>query len=596
MPRSTLMCFLAALGCFVGSEEVDGAGAELPHILFILQDDVGWDNVDWHNRGNGNVFNSTPHLHGLLREGIELTRHYAFKLCSPSRSAIQSGRNPIHCTVRNDDVVLPGAGMAENMTGIAEVMQRAGYDTHFVGKWDAGMATPRHTPQGRGYNSSLAYFHHCVDYWTLTPSIGCPIPSAEPPHEVKMVPIVDLWDGDVPSFQNGSSACGTVRDVLTACDCTSCDRCTNASDLATGVGRIVYGPFEGDSYVDDLFADRVVSLIETHFRRSDHLDHSGLYASPPLFIFWAPHTAHSPLQVPAKSLAKIPTSPTFAHESKKVYSAMMFHIDGHVGRIKQALEVAGVWNNTLIVWTSDNGGPVYNNGTPGASNFPLRGGKMSNWDGGIRVPAFVSGGFVPASYRGSKSNILSAVWDWYATFAGLIGVDPTDTRAENYGLPPIDSIDLSKALGLRFAGKAIPSTLHDTSEPRDEISIGTDLINVSGFGSTRVQGLIMQKWKLLVGPVSMAGWQGPIFPNMSTNWLGQNDILDCGSMGCLFDLDRDPEERDNLVATFPEIADIMRERILQLNAAVYNPDRGVDDGSACRAALARGQVWGPFLP
>ena len=152
----------------------------------------------------------------------------------------------------------------------------------------------------------------------------------------------------------------------------------------------MYGPFEGDSYVDDLFADRVVSLIETHFRRSDHLDHSGLYASPPLFIFWAPHTAHSPLQVPAKSLAKIPTSPTFAHESKKVYSAMMyvsvgqlvvavhicirafylrklqvdsffysvrrFHIDGHVGRIKQALEVAGVWNNTLIVWTSDNGG------------------------------------------------------------------------------------------------------------------------------------------------------------------------------------------------------------------------------------------------
>lgn len=55
---------------------------------------------------------------------------------------------------------------------------------------------------------------------------------------------------------------------------------------------------------------------------------------------------------------------------------------------------------------------MYNNGTPGASNFPLRGGKMSNWDGGIRVPAFVSGGFVPASLRGSKSSILSAVWDW----------------------------------------------------------------------------------------------------------------------------------------------------------------------------------------
>lgn len=67
-------------------------------------------------------------------------------------------------------------------------------------KWDAGMATPRHTPQGRGYDSSLAYFHHCVDYWTLTPSIGCPVPSAdtEPTqqqHEVEMVSWLGGWVG-----------------------------------------------------------------------------------------------------------------------------------------------------------------------------------------------------------------------------------------------------------------------------------------------------------------------------------------------------------------------------------------------------------------
>lgn len=87
-------------------------------------------------------------------------------------------------------------------------------------------------------------------------------------------------------------------------------------------------------------------------------------------------------------------------------------------------------------------------------------------------------------------------------------MDPTDTRAERHGLPPIDSIDLSKALGLHFAGTSTASALHDAPEPRDEIPLGTDLINVTGFGSTRVQGLITQKWKMLVGPMSMAGWQG----------------------------------------------------------------------------------------
>ena len=51
------------------------------------------------------------------------------------------------------------------MTGVAEVMKRAGYKTHFAGKWDCGMATPRHTPRGRGYDTSLHYFHHMEDYW-----------------------------------------------------------------------------------------------------------------------------------------------------------------------------------------------------------------------------------------------------------------------------------------------------------------------------------------------------------------------------------------------------------------------------------------------
>ena len=76
----------------------------------------------------------------------------------------------------------------------------------------------------------------------------------------------------------------------------------------------------------------------------------------------------------------------------------------------------------------------------------LRGGKFSNWEGGIRVNAFISGGFIPPAARGTVQSGLTAGWDWYATLAGLAGADPTDHRAAAAGLPPIDSIGASRRM------------------------------------------------------------------------------------------------------------------------------------------------------
>ena len=138
-----------------------------PHLIYVLVDDMGWANADWH-RETGTNETATPFLSSLLADGIELDRLYSYKFCSPSRSAIQSGRNPIHVNVQNldplyvnrDDPVSGFAGVPREMTGLGTVLKSAGFATHFVGKWDAGMATPDHTPAGRGYNSSLLYFHH----------------------------------------------------------------------------------------------------------------------------------------------------------------------------------------------------------------------------------------------------------------------------------------------------------------------------------------------------------------------------------------------------------------------------------------------------
>lgn len=133
-------------------------------ILNVIFDDLGWANVGWRS---GNLPESaTPRLAELAGEGIVFDRQYNHFTCTPSRSSFMSGRLPMHVqsTLANPDV--PNAGLPVNMTTIVEKLALANYTTRVIaGKWDLGQATPHHTPEGRGYTSSLIYFEHmCVDF------------------------------------------------------------------------------------------------------------------------------------------------------------------------------------------------------------------------------------------------------------------------------------------------------------------------------------------------------------------------------------------------------------------------------------------------
>ena len=91
-----------------------------------------------------------------------------------TRTSIQSGRLPVHVTVSLSNPDVPTTGVPRNMTGMAEVLTRAGYATHYMGKWDAGMATQKHTPHGRGYSSTLNYWSHKNDFWTMVKALWSP--------------------------------------------------------------------------------------------------------------------------------------------------------------------------------------------------------------------------------------------------------------------------------------------------------------------------------------------------------------------------------------------------------------------------------------
>lgn len=151
MSRSTLL--------LAGAAAATAASAR-PHVLLILLDDWGHANLGAHRSdpaGKREVV--TPNMDGLLAAGRELTQAYVHKYCSPSRSALQSGRLPIHVNVLNVDAAFhnpadPVSGFAaipRNMTGIAAKMKEGGYATHTVGKWVRGTREQ----QGKGHHNGL---------------------------------------------------------------------------------------------------------------------------------------------------------------------------------------------------------------------------------------------------------------------------------------------------------------------------------------------------------------------------------------------------------------------------------------------------------
>ena len=196
------------------------------------------------------------------------------------------------------------------------------------------MATPDHTPLGRGYDTSLFYFHHANDYWTSVAG-NCPLPAESMASAAanKTYGVVDLWGTDAPARGlNNSGSC-------------------SQSDQA------------GCKYEDEIFAESVLAVIAAHD------------ASTPLYLFWAPHNIHAPLQVPQAFLDKFSF---IGDENRRFYAAMVNFVDTQIGRVVDALKAKNMWQNTLWMSSADNGGPIYNNGSAGANNFPLRGGKMSN--------------------------------------------------------------------------------------------------------------------------------------------------------------------------------------------------------------------------
>ncbi|CAE8635175.1 unnamed protein product [Polarella glacialis] len=528
MSRSALVAFAAFTA---------RAWAVKPNLVFILVDDWGWNNVGYHRPNTAEV--STPNIDKLVREGIELDRHYTYHYCSPSRSSLQSGRMAVHVAYGQDDPLLVNKadpdsgfnGIPRNMTGVAEKLRAAGYRTHMTGKWDAGMATWEHTPMGRGYETFFGYYHHANDYWTQR-----------------------LSDSDLHG-----------------------DICGNLVDLwnTTGPAR----DRNGTAYVEELFTENTLGIIERHD------------PAEPLFLFHSFHLVHTPLQVPASWEQEFGF---LTNDAQRKYAAMTAYMDDVTGQIVRKLEEKNMWENTLLVMSSDNGGPTYNIpplGPGAANNAPLRGGKMSDWEGGIRVNAFVSGGAIPLGKRGSILKEFVHMADWYTTFCSIAGVDSRDEKAATAGLPPVDGIDHSQLL----IGDAKPG-----SGKRTEIHHSA-------------RALLQGQWKLITGGIidleilqrdnysDALNFGGPLIPYSDyltgyeappeTLEKGPRSMEDC-SAGCLYDVLNDPNEHEDVAKKHPEVVAELKARLKELNSGIFHKYRGTADVAGCTPWNG---FYGPFI-
>lgn len=299
------------------------------NVLFILADDLGY-----YDLGHKDNSLQTPNILALQDEGVQFKWSYTQSLCTPSRAALLTGHYSYRTGLQSKVIeTLQPKGLPTKFTLLPEELQKHGYKTYMYGKWHIGSMAWEHYPTNRGFDHFMGFLSGQQGYYNHFPFDQSDDDTGEPAY---------VWSYD---FRTDTS--------------------TNFEALAS------FGP--------DLLVNDMVSTIK-----------NGSYdEESPFFMYWAAQQPHLPLQPKTADLKRYGLSDSNIDNAsnRQMYKSLLSSLDTQVGRVVDALKDAGVYNNTVIVFSSDNGGQV----TSGACNYPLRGWKGEVLEGGNRVMTFVTG-------------------------------------------------------------------------------------------------------------------------------------------------------------------------------------------------------------
>ncbi|XP_067129371.1 arylsulfatase B-like [Centruroides vittatus] len=486
-----------------------------PHIIFYLVDDLGWNDVSFH----GSLQIPTPNIDVLAANSIVLDNYYVQPLCTPSRAALLTGKHPIHLGLQHLVIrTAEPSGLPLDVKTLPQYLKKFGYRSHGIGKWHLGFYKKEYFPTKRGFDSFFGFWPALIDYYDYTTD--------------------ETYENSTLKYFWGYS----LRD-----------------------NERVAREYKG-IYATHLFTDRAIDIIKNHEKEK------------PLFLYLSPNAVHTGNSY---NLFQAPQSEVFKfscieNPERRTFAAMVSELDKSVGQVFKALQDNSMLDNTIFVISTDNGGEAAGFRGGVGSNWPLRGNKVTLWEGGVRGVGLIWSKLFKQQPRIERN--LIHITDWLPTLyhaAGGDARDLTDIYGINqwevlvHGKPTsreelllnIDPVDGASALRVRnyklvngsnFNGK-YDAWYGPSGRDDDYFSSHYKKLLRSSY-SWKVlekEGLLYNTDKFFIR----------LRDNCYSDSKRNNSNCDPNLAPCLFDILQDPCELENIANEQPKMLEYMLKRL-----------------------------------